>query len=106
MAIDDKGDLYIFELKAWESQSINLLQALRYGQIYGQYSYDSLNELYNRDFPENDNLIDSVNDKFETNLSEDDINKRQHFVIVTNGLDYKTRESILYWRNQGLDVKS
>ncbi len=27
-------------------------------------------------------------------------------MIVTNGLDYKTRESIIYWRNQGLDVKS
>jgi hypothetical protein len=28
MAIDRNGDLYIFELKAWESQSSNLLQVL------------------------------------------------------------------------------
>jgi hypothetical protein len=39
MAIDGNGDLYIFELKAWESHEFNLLQVLRYGQIYGQYTY-------------------------------------------------------------------
>lgn len=33
MALDKEGNLYIFELKAWESRSENLLQALRYGQI-------------------------------------------------------------------------
>lgn len=35
MAVDKKGNLVIFELKAWESHSPNLLQVLRYGQIYG-----------------------------------------------------------------------
>ncbi len=35
MAVDKNGNLFIFALKAWESQSSNLLQALRYGQIHG-----------------------------------------------------------------------
>ena len=34
MAVDKAGQLYIFELKAWESRSENVLQVLRYGQIY------------------------------------------------------------------------
>lgn len=46
MAIDENGDLWIFELKAWESRQSNLLQALRYGQKYGQYDYDDLDEIY------------------------------------------------------------
>lgn len=106
MAIDNKGDLFIFELKAWESEDKNLLQVLRYGQIFGQNSYDELNSLYRKHFPENDTLIDSINEKFELQLKENDINNKQHFVIITNGLDYKTREAILYWRSQGLDTRS
>lgn len=35
LALDAEGRLYIFGLKAWESHSENLLQALRYGQIFG-----------------------------------------------------------------------
>jgi len=35
MALDRDGNLYIFEIKAWESHHENLLQALRYGQLNG-----------------------------------------------------------------------
>ena len=46
LALDAEGRLYIFELKAWEAREENLLQALRYGQIFGQYDYDQLAALY------------------------------------------------------------
>src|SRR5690625_5068139 len=36
MALDKKGILYILELKRDKSNEKNLLQVLRYGQIYGQ----------------------------------------------------------------------
>ncbi len=42
MAVDKDGHLYIFELKAWESHSSNLLQVLRYGQMYGGSRYSDL----------------------------------------------------------------
>lgn len=106
MAIDSNGDLYIFELKAWESQESNLLQALRYGQIYGQASYESIDELFLKFFPESKNLLDSLNNKFGTNLTPDKINKKQHFIIITNGLDFKTRQAILYWSQNGIDIRS
>ncbi|HHQ4654212.1 TPA: hypothetical protein ACSPZZ_003471, partial [Aeromonas hydrophila] len=35
MALDKNANLYIFELKAWESIQENILQVLRYGQLYG-----------------------------------------------------------------------
>ena len=31
MALDRQGNLYIFEIKVWESRRENILQALRYG---------------------------------------------------------------------------
>ena len=42
LAVDEHGTLYIFEIKVWESRSENLLQALRYGQIFGAYDYEQL----------------------------------------------------------------
>ena len=95
MALDSNGDLYIFELKAWESQEYNLLQALRYGQICGQYSYEALNELFLKFFPESQHLLKSLNGKFGTSVTADQINRKQHFIVLTNGLDFKTRQAIL-----------
>lgn len=43
LAIDKKGDLYIFELKRWSGKQENILQVLRYGQLFGKSTYDELN---------------------------------------------------------------
>lgn len=106
MAIDSNGDLYIFELKAWEAQEYHLLQALRYGQIYGQYSHEALNDLFLKFFPEGQELLRALNNKFGTSLTADKINSQQHFVVITNGLDFKTRQAILYWSEKGIDIRS
>lgn len=106
MAIDKKGDLYIFEMKAWESQETNLLQVLRYGQIFGQNTYSDLNELYLNFFPSSNNLLSSLNEKFNTQLKESDINQKQKFILITNGLDFKTRSTIKYWAEQGVSISS
>lgn len=48
LAMDSNGDLYIFELKRWSSHQENLLQVLRYGQLYGNSNYDELNEMFKK----------------------------------------------------------
>jgi len=106
MALDGNGDLYIFELKAWESHEYNLLQVLRYGQIYGQYAYEQLNDIFLAFFPQDINLIDALNNKFQANFEKDKINTKQHFIVITNGLDFKTRQAILYWNQSEIDVRS
>lgn len=106
MAIDKEGNLNIFELKAWESQDFNLLQVLRYGQIFGQYNYDLLNHLFQKFNPSSSELITNVNEKFTTSLTTEQINKKQKFIIITNGIDHRTRQSIKYWASQGLHIQS
>ena len=106
MAIDSEGNLNIFELKAWESQDFNLLQALRYGQIFGQYNYDLLNQLFKKFNPSSNHLLDNVNEKFSTTLTADQINNKQKFIVITNGTDHRTRQSINYWASQGLHIQS
>lgn len=109
LAIDNEGNLYIFELKRWSGKQENLLQVLRYGQLFGKSTYDELNSLYQKyQHSEKANLAldHSVYFHGDTSniLSEYNFNKKQHFLIVTNGVDQDTIESIIYWKNNGLNI--
>lgn len=106
LALDKDGNLYIFELKVWESQSENILQALRYGQIFGNHRYEDLQRLFEK-FETPDKALKATHKaKFDVDLLEENFNRKQIFVVMTNGLDAKTREAIQYWRKSGLDVRS
>lgn len=105
MAVDKAGNLFIFELKAWESHSSNLLQVLRYGQIYGGMKYQELDTWFKKSTDHSQSLKVAHKAKFGVELLEEDFNKKQVFVVMTNGLDYRTREAVQYWRTCGLDVR-
>ena len=105
MAIDKEGKLYIFELKAWESRSDNLLQVLRYGQIFGNHKYEDINTLYKKFETDGKDLNESYKAVFGKEIDLRNFNSTQVFVVMTNGIDYKTREAIQYWRSRGLDVR-
>jgi len=104
-AVDAKGRIYFFELKIWESKSENLLQVFRYGQIYGSHDYQDLNHLFLRETKTELTLIEAHRKKFGKQITEDEFNKDQVFVVMTNGIDTKTREAIKYWRLRKLDVQ-
>ena len=78
---------------------------MRYGQIFGQYSYDALNNLFTGCEPSGRSLVEAHRRTFGVELSAEQFNSEQVFVIVTNGLDFKTREAVQYWRSRGLDVR-
>ena len=105
MAVDNDGHLFIFELKAWESHPANLLQVLRYAQLYGPSKYADLDAWYKKATDTSQSLKVAHAAKFGTCLAEEAFNKKQVFVVMTNGLDYKTREAIQYWRSCGLDIR-
>lgn len=110
IALDSKGDMYIFELKRWGSKEENLLQVLRYGQLFGRSNYDELNEMYGK-YIDNKQGADLATDharyfgKSEGDaIKNDDFNQNQHFIVITNGLDQGTIESIIYWKKYGLNI--
>lgn len=105
MAIDAQGDLYIFELKRWSGKQENLLQVLRYGQLFGRSNYDDLNELYGK-FQKTGraDLREDFQRYFNTSITEEEFNQKQHFLILTNGLDQETVESIIYWKKCNLNI--
>ncbi|MGA2961395.1 MAG: hypothetical protein ABSD96_06960, partial [Candidatus Korobacteraceae bacterium] len=105
LALDEHGRLYIFEIKVWEARSENLLQALRYGQIFGTYDYAALDQLFHRFDETGRSLAEAHRAAFGASLSPEDFNRKQVFVILTNGLDYLTRQAVQYWRSLELDVR-
>jgi hypothetical protein len=105
MALDSNGRLYIFELKVWESKSHNLLQVFRYGQMFGSHAYDDLDRLFKRATKTDVNLADAHRKKFGNEIPTNLFNRDQVFVVMTNGIDTKTREAIKYWRSRKLDVQ-
>ncbi|KOS68957.1 hypothetical protein AEA09_10635 [Lysinibacillus contaminans] len=108
LALDKNGDLYIFELKRWASNQENLLQVLRYGQLFGNSSYDELNEKYSKYSKSNLSLLDAHKEYFNkenaNQLSPEQFNNKQHFIVMTNGLDQQTVEAIIYWKKNGLNI--
>ena len=44
MALDQHRKLFIFELKWWHSNTETILQVLRYGQKFGQYKYNDIED--------------------------------------------------------------
>jgi len=110
-ALDRNGDLYIFELKRWQAHEENILQVLRYGQIYGQYDYEQLQNMLEKYTKSNElNLAQKHYEYFEesiaSKLKESDFNKQQHFVLITNGTDVDSRNAIKYWQDKGLSIDS
>lgn len=37
-------------------------------------------------------------------MNKDEFNHKQHFLVVTNGLDQKIIETIVYWKKNDLNI--
>lgn len=122
LALDSEGNLYIFELKRGGCKTENLLQVLRYGQIFGNSDFKKLNQLYfkyrnnNSNFDpfdeENIGIDQNTNLQLEHQKYFDlkepieikNFNKLQNFIVVTNGIDQQSLEAIEYWKEQGIKI--
>ncbi len=106
LALDRKGVLFIFELKRWQSNPENLLQVMRYGQIFGRYSYEDLQDLAQRHNRLEGSLAKKHREYFELDevLPQTAFNADQVFVVVTNGVDKDTLGAIQYWKKKNVRI--
>ena len=108
-AIDKDGVLYIFELKRWESKQENILQVLRYGQKFGQFDYEALQEMLRKHEKDSALELDETHKEYfkeviSQKLERGKFNSNQHFVVITNGVDLETLSAIQYWKKKGLRI--
>ena len=106
LALDKAGVLYIFELKRWKSIAENILQVMRYGQIFGRYSYEELQDLAHRKEKLEGSLQEKHKEYFDLGepIKKSRFNREQHFVLVTNGIDADTISAVDYWSTMGVNI--
>lgn len=107
MALDSEGVLYIFELKRQNGTEDSLLQAIRYGQLFGRSTYDELEEMLRKQKQSPAISLDLYHKDYfelETALPKGAFNKEQRFVVVTAGIDTPTLDAIEYWQEKKMPI--
>jgi hypothetical protein len=102
------GHLYIFEIKRWQGDKSNLLQVIRYGQIFGQYDYTAIEECFRRSLGDQSvslQLRHQTHFELHEPIERRQFNANQKFVLVTAGSDVQTLQAVRYWRSKGLPIE-
>lgn len=105
-ALNEKGELIIFELKRGAAGEGAVHQALRYAQDAGQWTYATLQNKYQKYTGENIDLNQAHQEAFnlEHSLDVKEINKKQHLVIIGSAADESLINAVDYWKNKGISI--
>ena len=107
-ALNEYGELVIFELKRSSADASAVQQALRYAEDAGQWSYKKLeNKYWQYVESEGKSLVDAHRDAFglEHKLDPKDINKKQHLIVIGSAADESLISSVDYWKKNGLSIE-
>ncbi|WYD81845.1 MAG: hypothetical protein V8K32_05545 [Candidatus Electrothrix gigas] len=105
-ALNEKGELIIFELKRGAAGEGAVHQALRYAQEAGQWSFATINNKYHQySSPESDLLKDHQEAfNLEHSLEAKELNKKQHLIIIGSAADDSLINAVDYWKRQGISI--
>ncbi|MBP9019746.1 MAG: hypothetical protein KBG04_08015 [Bacteroidales bacterium] len=105
-ALNEKGELVIFELKRSTASQDAVLQALRYAQDAGKWTFSELQNKYEIYSGYRNDLLIAHQDAFnlENPLSANDINKKQYLIIVGSAADDNLIDSVNYWKKNLINI--
>jgi hypothetical protein len=105
-ALDEKGELIIFELKRGSAGGGAVNQALRYAQEAGQWSFATIQKLYQQYSCGQSDLLKDHKEAFclEHSLEAKELNKKQRLIIIGNAADESLINAVDYWKKQGLSI--
>ncbi|MDC5855722.1 endonuclease NucS domain-containing protein [Vibrio europaeus] len=107
-ALNEQGELVIFELKRSSADSGAVQQVLRYAEDAGQWTYSKLEKKFKQYTGDSSkSLVDSHKDAFELEhkLEPKEINRKQHLIVIGSAADESLISSIDYWKNNGLSIE-
>jgi len=113
-ALDERGELVIFELKLGGAGDPAVHQALRYAQDAGKWTYTQIEEkfkAYLKKHPQlasnNDNLTDAHKEAFDLDqaLHPRDFNRKQHLRVIGSASDEALVSAVDYWKKQGISIE-
>ena len=112
VALDREGDLWLFELKKVQGTAENILQVLRYSQLFAEASIDDLDRIfrkYRKITTHSLAVAFCEHFGFDTQTASswaERLGKKHHLVVVTDGTDDETLTAIDHWQRHGTDVQA
>ena len=105
-ALNEIGELTIFELKRSRAGADAVHQALGYAQAAGQWSYSELQARYQQYSGSEADLAEAHREAFglDRPLQAGELNCRQHLMVVGSAADESLVSAVDYWRRQGISV--
>ena len=103
-ALDENGDLTIFELKRDIANKDAILQLLTYAQFAGRQDYNWLNDKYREHNKKDDSLEVAHQEAFYVKLTHEQFNRKQHLIVIGNAADKELIDIVQYWNQQGLSI--
>ncbi len=104
-ALNEEGELWIFELKRAQADGGAVHQALRYCEKASQYKYDDLDHMY-REYKKDQTLDLQQEHKdvfnLEHELERSAFNREQHLVVVGSAGDNELVRNVDYWKTKGI----
>ncbi|KKO47751.1 hypothetical protein VT06_15370 [Arsukibacterium sp. MJ3] len=106
-ALNETGELVIFELKRASAGDGAVQQALRYAQDSGQWTYQKIERKYQEYSDSKISLVDAHREAFslEHKLEPKEINKKQHLVIIGSAADDSLISAVDYWKKSGVSIE-
>jgi hypothetical protein len=106
-ALNEKGELIIFELKRDSAGEEAVQQALRYAQDAGQWSYSKLQEKYQKYTGTKVELTQAHQEAFnlEHMLDAKEVNNKQHLLVIGSAADDSLINAVDYWKRQGISIE-
>lgn len=106
-ALNEKGELVIFELKRATAGEEAVQQVLRYAQDAAQWSYKKLENKY-KEYNKNDiSLIKAHKEAFnlEHKLDPKEINQKQKLLVIGSAADESLISAVDYWKQSGISIE-
>jgi hypothetical protein len=109
-ALNRTGDLVIFELKRGFAGEDAMLQALRYAQAAGRWTFAELERRYQTYMKpkkaKDRSLAEAHREAFYLDrvLMPSEFNRRQHIIVVGNAANESLINAVDYWKQQGLSA--
>lgn len=106
-ALNENGELIIFELKRSAAGEGAVHQALRYAQDAGQWSYAKLQKKYQKYSDTEAELTQAHQEAFnlEHALDAKEINNKQHLLVIGSAADDSLINAVDYWKKQGISIE-
>lgn len=107
-ALNEQGELVIFELKRSSADYSAVQQVLRYAEDAGQWTYKRLENKFRQYVNDSSkSLIDAHQEAFELEhkLEPKEFNQKQHLIVIGSAADESLISSVDYWQKNGLSIE-